>query len=86
MTISANEVKKRGVSIFDEMLKKFSEIAITFRGKKKYIVMDIKRYEELREKELELAYKEVMEDYKNGDYRIVSAKEHINSLKEELNV
>ena len=86
MTISANEVKKRGVSVFDEMLKKFSEIAITFRGKKKYIVMDIKRYEELREKELELAYKEVMEDYKNGDYRIVSAKEHINSLKEELNV
>ena len=86
MTISANEVKKRGVFIFDEMLKKFSEIAITFRGKKKYIVMDIKRYEELREKELELAYKEVMEDYKNGDYRIVSAKEHINSLKEELNV
>jgi PHD/YefM family antitoxin component YafN of YafNO toxin-antitoxin module len=68
------------------MLKKFSEIAITFRGKKKYIVMDIKRYEELREKELELAYKEVMEDYKNGDYRIVSAKEHIDSLKEELNV
>jgi len=86
MTISANEVKKRGVSIFDEMLKKFSEIAITFRGKKKYIVMDIKRYEELREKELELAYKEVMEDYKNGEYRIVSAKEHIDSLKEELNV
>jgi len=86
MTISANEVKKRGVSIFDELLKKFSEIAITFRGKKKYIVMDIKRYEELREKELELAYKEVMDDYKNGDYRIVSAKKHIDSLKEELNV
>ena len=86
MTISANEVKKRGVSIFDELLKKFSEIAITFRGKKKYIVMDIKRYKELRQKELELAYKEVMEDYKNGEYRIVSAKEHIDSLKEELNV
>jgi PHD/YefM family antitoxin component YafN of YafNO toxin-antitoxin module len=86
MVISANEVKKRGVSIFDDMLKKFNEIAITFRGKKKYIVMDIKRYEELRQKELELAYKEVMEDYKNGEYRIVSAKEHIDSLKEELNV
>ena len=86
MVISANEVKKRGVSIFDDMLKKFSEIAITFRGKKKYIVMDIKRYKELRQKELELAYKEVMEDYKNGEYRIVSAKEHIDSLKEELNV
>jgi PHD/YefM family antitoxin component YafN of YafNO toxin-antitoxin module len=86
MTVSANEIKKRGVSILDELLKKFSEIAITFRGKKKFIVMDIKRYEELRMKELELAYKEIMEDYKNGDYRIVSAKEHIESLKKELNV
>jgi prevent-host-death family protein len=86
MTVSANEVKKRGVSVFDEMLKKFNEIVITFRGKKKFVVMDIERYEELRMKELELAYKEVMEDYKNGDYKVVSAKEHIESLKEELNV
>ena len=80
MTISANEVKKRGVSIFDEMLKKFSEIAITFRGKKKYIVMDIKRYEELREKELELAYKEVMEDYKNGDYH-TDIEKHLKEIE-----
>ncbi|GAB6074582.1 hypothetical protein [Nautilia lithotrophica] len=34
MTVSANEVKKRGVSIFDEMLKKFNEIVITFRAKR----------------------------------------------------
>ncbi|WP_456479230.1 type II toxin-antitoxin system prevent-host-death family antitoxin [Nautilia sp.] len=68
------------------MLKNFNEIVITFRGKKKFVVMDIKRYEELRMKELELAYKEVMEDYKNGYYKVLNTKEHIESLKEELDV
>jgi PHD/YefM family antitoxin component YafN of YafNO toxin-antitoxin module len=86
MIISANEVKKRGVSIFEELLKKFDEIVITFRGKKRYVVMDIDRYNELREKELELAYKEVMEDYKKGEYKEVDAKEHIQNIKRELNV
>jgi prevent-host-death family protein len=86
MIISANEVKKRGVSIFEELLKKVDEVIITFRGKKKYVVMDIERYNELREKELELAYKEVMEDYEKGNYKIVSAKEHIENLKRELDV
>ena len=80
MTISANEVKKRGVSVFDEMLKKFNEIVITFRGKKKFVVMDIKRYEELRMKELELAYKEVMEDYKNGNYH-TDIEKHLKELE-----
>jgi hypothetical protein len=48
--------------------------------------MDINRYNELREKELELAYKEVMEDYEKGNYKVVSAKEHIENLKRELDV
>ncbi|WP_456488142.1 prevent-host-death protein [Caminibacter pacificus] len=86
MVINANEVKKRGVSVFEELLKKWDEIIITFRGKKKYVVIDIDRYNELREKELELAYKEVLEDYKNGEYKIVNAKEHIENIKRDLNV
>ncbi len=86
MVINANEVKKRGVSVFEELLKKWDEIIITFRGKKKYVVIDIDRYNELREKELELAYKEVLEDYKNGEYKIVNAKKHIENIKRDLNV
>ncbi|MEO1957960.1 MAG: hypothetical protein ABGX23_00235 [Nautiliaceae bacterium] len=34
MVINANEVKKRDVSIFKELLKKFDEVIINFRGKK----------------------------------------------------
>ena len=86
MVVTANEVKKRGVSLFDELLAKFDEIIISSRGKKKYIVMDIKRYEEFRAYELDKAYKEVMEDVKRGDYRVVSVQEHIKSLQEDLDV
>jgi PHD/YefM family antitoxin component YafN of YafNO toxin-antitoxin module len=84
MVISANEVKKRGVSIFDEMLDSFSEVIINFRGKKKYVVIDYERYKNFREYELDKAYKEVMQDIENGDYVVSSAKEHIERLKSEL--
>ncbi len=68
MTVSANEVKKRGVSLFGELLEKWDEVIINFRGQKKYVVMDIERYKELRALELDRAYEEVMEDYKKGNY------------------
>ncbi len=84
--ISANEVRSKGFSIIDKLLQKYDEVVISFRGKKKFVVMDIDRFNELRKKELELAYKEVMKDYENGDYKIVSAKEHIENIKKELNV
>ena len=86
MVVTANEVKTKGVSLFDNLLQKFDELIISVRGKKKYVVIDIDRYNELREAELEKAYKEVMKDYENGNYKIFSAKEHIENLKRELNV
>jgi len=86
MTVSANEVKKRGVSLFGELLEKWDEVIINFRGQKKYVVMDIERYKELRALELDKAYAEVMEDYKKGNYKVLTAEEHIKNLKEELNV
>jgi hypothetical protein len=86
MTVSANEVKKRGVSLFGELLEKWDEIIINFRGEKKYVVMDIDRYKKLRALELDSAYQEVMEDIKNGDYKVMTAQEHLQNLKEELHV
>ena len=86
MVVYANDVKKRGVSLIGELLKKFDEVVINFRGKNRYVVMDIERYKKLRALELDQAYKEVMEDIERGDYKVLSAKEHIESLEKELNV
>ncbi len=85
MIINASEIKKHGVSIFDKLFEKVDSIVVNVRGKNRYVVMDIDRYNELREYELQKAYEEVMEDIKRGDYKTVSAKEHISELKRNLN-
>jgi len=86
MTVTANDVKQRGVSLFGELLEKFDEVVINFRGKKKFVVMDIERYKQLRALELDDAYREVMADVEKGDYKVMTAQEHIKSLEEDLNV
>jgi len=84
VTISANEVKTKGVSVFDNLLGKFDELIINVRGKNKYVVLDIERYRELRENELDVAYFKAMQDIKNGNYKTQNAREHIKELMDEL--
>ena len=84
MTISANEVKTNGVSIFDNILKKFDELVINVRGKDKYVVLDIERYKVFRENELDIAHMKAMQDIKDGKYKVQTAKEHIEELISEL--
>jgi len=79
MTVSANDVKKRGVSLFGELLEKWDEVIINFRGQKKYVVMDIERYKELRALELDRAYAEVMKDYKKGNYH-TNVEKHLAEI------
>ena len=84
MTVTANEIKTNGVSLFDELLKKFDELIINVRGKDKYVVLDIKRYKEFRENELDLAHMKVMQDIEKGNYKTQTASQHIDELVSEL--
>ena len=84
MTVSANEVKIKGVSLFDNLLKKFDELVINVRGKNKFVVLDIERYKELRANELDLAYIKTMQDINEGNYKKQTANEHIQELMNEL--
>jgi PHD/YefM family antitoxin component YafN of YafNO toxin-antitoxin module len=84
MSITANEVKQKGVSIFKEILEKFDEVVIEVRGKKKYVVMDIERYKTLRALELDDAYQEVMQEVERGAYKTQTVQEHLQSLEDNL--
>jgi len=84
MVVTANEIKKRGVSIFDEMLNKFDELIISVRGKNSYVVIDMNRYEKLRALELDDAYMEVMEDVKNGNYH-TDINRHFQEIEKAIN-
>jgi hypothetical protein len=84
MTINANDVKVKGVSLFGQLLEKFDELIINVRGKDSYVVIDIERYKEFRANELDIAYMQTMNDIKNGNYKVQSAKDHIKEITDEL--
>lgn len=84
MTINANDVKTKGVSLFGNLLEKFDELIINVRGKDKFVVLDIQRYKELRANELDLAYIQTMQDIENKKYKTQTAKEHIQDLINDL--
>ena len=84
MTVSANDVKTKGVSLFANLLEKFDELVINVRGKDKFVVLDIERYRELRAKELDMAYIETMQELENKEYKSQSASEHLKELMHEL--
>jgi len=84
MIVSANEVKTKGVSFFGKLLEKADEIVINVRGKNKYVVLDMERYNEFRQNELDLAYIKAMQDVKEGRYKTQTAAEHVKELMDEL--
>jgi len=77
MVIAANDLKTKGVSILDASFKTLDEVFISVRGKNKYVVVDMERYNYLHECELEWALRETQEDMKKGNYDTRSVSEHM---------
>jgi len=84
MIITANDLKVKGVGILDNMLGKLDEVLISVRGQSKYVVVDMERYEYLRECELEHAYAEVQKERGEGRTRVMTAQEHIDEIEDAL--
>jgi len=82
--ITANELKKKGVSLLDDKVSKNEETIITVRGKSKYVVIDMAKYNQYREYELSAAIMETREDIKKGNFIIESVDDHIKRLKKNL--
>lgn len=84
MIITANEVKTKGVAFLGKMLEKADELIINVRGKNRYVVLDIERYNEFRQSELDIAHMKVIQDIKDGNFKKQTAAEHIKELIDEL--
>ncbi|MCP9763945.1 hypothetical protein [Lacihabitans soyangensis] len=78
--IAANDLKVRGLKAIEEEMKHFDEVGITVRGKVKYVVMKVEKFDELREYELDKALAEAQQDIKEGRFVNENAEEHINRL------
>ncbi len=77
--ITANELKIKGVKAIEDGLKDQPEVAISVRGKVKYVAMSVEQYEQMRVAELEVANQQVMEDVREGRYT-TSLDEHFKEI------
>ena len=83
-TITANELKMKGVTAVEACLEEEEEAIISVRGKSKYVIMDLIKYEKLREYELEIALLEAKADVANGRYVSESVDDHMKRITDGL--
>jgi PHD/YefM family antitoxin component YafN of YafNO toxin-antitoxin module len=79
-TITANELKVKGVTIIDDIVNENDSAIITVRGKEKYIVLKLEDYNKLREMELDDAIRESQEDLAAGRFHKDSIEEHMKRI------
>ena len=80
MTITANELKTRGVSSIEDTVKSDGCAIITVHGKDKYAVLSIEDYNKLRELELDFAIKESLDEMKDGRAYTNGIEEHMKRV------
>jgi len=81
--IAANDLKVRGLKAIDEEMGHYDEVGITVRGKVKYVVMKVEKFDELREYELDRALAEARQDIKEGKFT-TSLEQHFDWLDKQL--
>jgi PHD/YefM family antitoxin component YafN of YafNO toxin-antitoxin module len=84
MSVTANELKTKGVSVIESNLGDANELIITVRGKESYVVMNIEQYNYLRECELEAALHQAKADVEAGDFVVESVNDHIKRIVNDL--
>lgn len=80
MTIPANELKTKGIKAVENEIKENEEAIITVRGEQKYVIVDMNRYNYLRECELEAALIETKKDFENNNIKNENIEEHIKRV------
>ena len=78
------DLRNRGIKAIDEEINKKGIATLSYRGKPKYIIIDIDEYEKLRELELMLAYSKAKENIKKGNFEIIKTEKEVDNHIEEL--
>ena len=81
--ISANELKTRGISVVESQLEIHDEAVISVRGKEKYVIMDVEKYNKIREYELEIALFEARAAVVDGSVIAESVEDHMKRVLDE---
>ena len=79
-TISANELKTKGIAAIKAALSCHPEVIVSVRGKDRSVVMDLDHYHYLREYELEAALTATRVDLAAGRFVVESADDHLKRI------
>jgi Lon protease-like protein len=79
-TITANELKTKGIAAINKAVEADGEATITVRGQDRYVVMDFDTYNRLRVCELEAALYETRKELDEGKYIEESVEDHIRRI------
>ena len=82
-SISANDLKTRGVAAIESALEHDSEALISVRGKNRFVVMPLEHFHYLRECELDAALAQTRNDLASGCFVISTPEEHIARIKSD---
>lgn len=80
-TITANDLKTKGISALQPVITESHEALISIRGHNRFVVMDMERYNQLRECELEAALTETRKDIEAGRIFNDSVATHIRRIR-----
>ncbi len=80
-SLTANDLKTKGVSAIEAVLAERPEAVVSVRGKDRFVVMEIAQYHHLRECELEAALAETRADIAAGRTVKESAAAHVKRVK-----
>ena len=83
-SITANQLKTKGISVLEAAIGEHKSAMITVRGKNRYVVMDLETYNHLRECELEAAIMETRRELEQGEVFKDTIDEHIKRIVDEL--
>lgn len=82
-SISANDLKTKGVAAIEAMLAEQPEAMISVRGKERFVVMELAQYHYLRECELEAALAQTRADLAAGRFVKSSPEAHVARLNKQ---
>ena len=83
------ELRNKGIKVIEEEISENGIATLSYRGKPKYVILDIDSYENLREIELMMAYYKAKEDIEKGNVEIAEdekdLEKHLKELKKCIN-
>ena len=80
--LAANDLKTKGISAVEARLKVDEEVVISVRGQDRYVIMDLEKYNKLREYELAMAIQEAKADVAAGRFVTESVADHMRRISQ----